>query len=118
MGANLGGFIPPIFSCPTSASRDDLFFFGSDDPFFYLHFIALHCDGQKFGQPRGGVKFAKSSPPNLKKWSILRNHSPNAQHKFAPLAVATMNKIPTESFMLSLRATGVESRRGQQTIKG
>ena len=61
---------------------------GSDGPFFGLHFIALHCGGQIFGQPRGGVKFAKSFLPpiskNGRKWSILQNHPPNAQHKFAP----------------------------------
>ena len=34
--------------------------------FFGLHFIALYCGGQKFGQPRGGVKFAKSSPQSRK----------------------------------------------------
>ena len=37
-------------------------YLGSDDLFFGLHFIALNCGGQKFGQQRGGVKFAKSSP--------------------------------------------------------
>ena len=29
---------------------------------FGLHFIALHYGGQKFGQIRGGVKFAQSPP--------------------------------------------------------
>ena len=60
---------------------------GSDDLFFV---IALHCSGQKFGQPRGGVKFGKSSPPNLEKWQKMINFAesfppPNGQYRFAPL---------------------------------
>ena len=45
---------------------------GSDDLFFGLHFIALHCGGQKLGQPRGDVQFAKSSP-HLEKWQKMFN---------------------------------------------
>ena len=84
---------PPNIFMPHISELDNLFFWsslhfgqeighlGSDDLFFGLHFIALHCGGQTFGQPCGGVKFAKSSPPiskNGKKWSILQNHPPNA----------------------------------------
>ena len=110
------GCIPPNIFMPHISELDDLFFglhyilgkkLGNYDLFFVLHnvlserlviemmtfvfvhrFIALHCGGQKFGQPRGDVKFAKSSPPiskNGKKWSLLQNHPPNAQHRFAPL---------------------------------
>ena len=42
-------------------------------------FFGLHCGGQKFGQPRRDVKFAKSFPPiskNRKERSILQNHLP------------------------------------------
>ena len=89
MGANLegmGGCIPPIIRLhPPNifmlhiSELDDLFFwsplhFGqkighlaSDDLFFGLHFIALHCHGQKFGQPRWDVKFAKLSSPHSQK---------------------------------------------------
>ena len=68
--------------------------------FFGFHFIALNCGGHKFGLPRGGVKFAKSSPPiskNGKKWSILQIHPPNAQHRFAPLSsvVTKWGNCPT-----------------------
>ena len=100
------GIIPPNFFMFHISELDDLFFWfslhfgqeighqGSDDLFFGLHFIALQCGGQKFGQPRGGVKVAKSSPPiskNGKKWSILQNHLPNAPHRFAPLFVTLLS---------------------------
>ena len=63
----------------------------SDDLFFGLHFIALHCHGQKFGQPRWDVKFAKLSSPHSQK--IAKNDQfcriipPTAQHRIAPLSV-------------------------------
>ena len=65
----------------------DIGLLGSDDLFFGLHFIALHCSRQKFGQPReGGVKFAKS-PPQSRKMAknnqFCRIIPPNAQHRFA-----------------------------------
>ena len=48
---------------------------------------------QKFGQPCGGVRLAESFLPiskNGKKWSILQNHPPNAQHRFAPLPIMSL----------------------------
>ena len=56
--------------------------------FFGLHLIALQCGGQKFGQPRGGAKLAKSSPPISKSGQFGRIIPPNAQHRFAPLTTA------------------------------
>ena len=76
---------PPIFSCPTSASQDNLFFlsslhFGqeighlaSDDLFFFgLHFIALHCGGKNLGNC-AGVSNLLNHPPNLEKWQKMVN---------------------------------------------
>ena len=79
------GYIPPKVFMPFISELDNLFFWsslhfgqesgqlGSDDLLFFgLRFNALHCGGQKFGQSRGGVKFAKL-PPTPQSQKMAKN---------------------------------------------
>ena len=63
---------------PHISERDDLFFFFWSS----LHF------GKEIRHLRGCVKLFPPFSKNGKKWSILLNHPPNAQHRFAPLLTA------------------------------
>ena len=79
-----------FFFWSTPHFRQEISHLKSDDLFFSfgLHFIALYCGGQKFRQPRGVVKFSKSSSQfrkMAKNGQFCRIIPLNAQHRFAPL---------------------------------
>ena len=92
MGANLGGLCTPPNNSAASPQyfhaphqRVEMTFLGGN-----LHFIALHRGGQKFGQPRGGVTFAKSSPSISKNGQFSR--TPTLDNNLISARKLTTNK--------------------------
>ena len=79
-GCKSRGMPPTLFMCIVQLAYPKLGISERDDLFFGLHFIL----GKKLGIC-GCVNFARLPIPNMEKWSILLNHPPNAQHRFALL---------------------------------
>ena len=122
---NIPAASPQYLHMPHISERDDLFFFG-------LHFILveklviwesvdLFFDVTLFWAKNwASARVYQIIPPNLekwqKKWSILLNHPPNAQHRFAPLVRSGDIHLPDLAPGQSRNVTVVTSRFPQCPI--